>query len=135
MSTFDAPSREACTCRRERTNTPLQALLLMNDPQYVEAARHFAERIIIDGPQSPSDRMGWAFERITMRPPSEVELRELLSAHSDFEAAYRNDAEAARKLIATGETPADGSLDPADLATWTMVANVILNLDEVITKE
>jgi len=135
MSTFDAPSREACTMRRERTNTPLQALLLMNDPQYLEAARHFAERILQTHASAPEERLRWAFEQVTLRPPTDAEVEELLAAYNDLLVDYTSDQEAARAIINVGEIPPDDQLKPTELATWTMVANILLNLDEVITKE
>ena len=135
MSTFDAPSREACTVRRERTNTPLQALLLMNDPQYMEAARHFAERILHAKASSPKERIRWAFEQATLRLPAEPEIEELLAAYNDLLVDYSADQVAAKAVIDVGEFPPDDQLTPTELATWTMVANLLLNLDEVITKE
>jgi len=134
MSTFDAPNREACTVSRERTNTPLQALLLMNDPQYVEAARFFAERILIEGGSTDQKKINFAFELATARLPSAAEQSALLTALADFKTNYDQDAEAAKKLIDIGETKPAGELNPTQLAAWTMIANLILNLDEVITK-
>lgn len=133
MSTFDAPTREACVVRRERTNTPLQALLLMNDPQYVEAARAFAERTL-KAAESPQERLTFAFETATARLPSPRETETLLEALRTFETKFQADPEIARKLIAVGETPPDASLDTLQLAAWTMLMNVLLNLDEVLTK-
>ena len=135
MGTFDAPSREACTVRRERTNTPLQALLLMNDPQYLEAARCFAERILRASADSPRQRILWAFEQATMRLPAEPEIEELLAAYRDFFSEYSADQLAAEAVIDVGEFLPDDKVAPIELATWTMVANLVLNLDEVITKE
>jgi len=135
MSTFDAPSRESCTVRRERTNTPLQALLLMNDPQYVETACYFAQRILAEASPQPRTRAAWAFEQATLRTPSVSELDDLLIAYRRFLAAYETNVDAAKQLVAIGETPPEVSLDAVELATWTMMANVILNLDEVVTKE
>ena len=138
MSILDAPSREACIARRERTNTPTQALLLMNEPQYFEAARHFAERIVTDGPESLRAQAAWAFERATMRPPTASELDEVIAALNDFTAAYRADGDAAGDLVSsTGEALSDAADrdKAAELAAWTMTANLLLNLDEVITKE
>ncbi|MFV2070064.1 MAG: DUF1553 domain-containing protein, partial [Pirellulales bacterium] len=134
MTTFDAPSRESCIARRERTNTPLQALLLMNDPQYVEAARHLAQRALSEAGPSDPERAAWLFQQVTLRPPTASELEELLALQRDCQTTYKKNLDAAKALIAIGETPPAGSLDPAELATWTMVANLILNLDEVITK-
>ena len=121
--------------RRERTNTPLQALLLMNEPQFVEAARGLAERAMIEGGSDPEARIVDLFRRATGRRPEPAELAELAAAYRDFLGAYSGDVAAAGKLIATGETPPAPGLDPADLAATTMVANIVLNLDEVITKE
>ena len=135
MSTLDAPSREACVIRRERTNTPLQALLMMNDPQYIEAARHFAQRILQQADFAPRKRIAWAFEQVTSRAPSANEVDQLLSVHRKFREAYTGDVDSAKSLIALGESPAEESLDPVEMATWTMMANVLLNLDEVVTKE
>ena len=135
MGIFDAPSRESCTVRRERTNTPLQALLLMNDPQYMEAARHFAERILHAKASSPKQRIRWAFEQATLRLPAEPEVEELLAAYHDLLANYSADQVAAKAVIDVGEFPPDDQLTPTELATWTMVASLLLNLDEVITKE
>jgi mono/diheme cytochrome c family protein len=134
MMTFDAPSRESCTVRRERTNTPLQALVLMNDVQFVESARALAERALREGGPTPESRAADLFRRATARNPDAGELAELTAAYRDFAAAYAKDTAAAKKLITVGETKPDASLNPTDLAAWTMVANLVLNLDEVINK-
>ena len=135
LLTFDAPSRETCTVRRPRTNTPLQALVLMNDEQYVEAARKLAERMITEGGSSPQERAGYAFRLATARAPAADELAVLVRAFESQLADYRADADAATKLISIGQSPRNLSLDPSELAAWTMVANLILNLDETVTKE
>lgn len=134
MSAFDAPSREACVVRRGRTNTPLQALLLMNDPQYVEAARFLAQRILTEAEPSPEKRIRWVFEQVTSRSPSERESAVIVAAYREHLAEYASNPELAKALTALGETPADERLKPAELAAWTMVANLLLNLDEVVTK-
>jgi hypothetical protein len=134
MSTFDAPSREACSMRRERTNTPLQALLLMNDPQYVEAARALAERTITQGGDDPKSRAAYMFRLCTARAPHGEELAELTDVLDDHLTHYADNPEAAGQSIDVGESKADESLDPVELAAWTMVANLILNLDEVVSK-
>ncbi len=134
MSILDAPSRESCTVRRERTDTPLQALMMLNDPQYFECARAMAERAMREGGATPEERAAYLFRLATARKPDAGETAELLANYKDQLAEYARDAEAAKKLIAVGETKADGKLDPSELAAWTMVANLILNLDEVITK-
>ncbi|HEY8506099.1 MAG TPA: DUF1549 and DUF1553 domain-containing protein, partial [Gemmataceae bacterium] len=134
MSGLDAPSREACTVRRERTNTPLQALMLLNDPQFVEAARALAERALREGGSTPEDRAAYMFRLATARPPEPAELRELVAAFGELRANYRKKIESARELIKVGELPPDPAFPPDELAAWTMVANVILNLDEVLNK-
>jgi hypothetical protein len=134
MTTFDGPSRESCIVRRERTNTPLQALLLLNDPQYVEAARGLAERALKEGGDSDVARATFLFRTATCRMPSVEELAELVDAVHEELTNYRNNPEAAAKLIAVGTMPVDPKIDQAELAAWTMAANVVLNLDEVVTK-
>jgi hypothetical protein len=134
MTTFDAPSRESCTVRRERTNTPLQALLLMNGPQYVEASRALAERGLREGGARLEDRLAYVFRLATARRPDATELGELAAAYRDHLAVFTKDVEAAKKLINVGESKPDGRLNPSELAALTMVANLVLNLDEVISK-
>ncbi len=134
MSILDAPSREACTVRRERTNTPLQALMLLNDPQYVEAARGLGERTLREGGSTPEDRITFMFRLVTARRPDDKEFRELIAAYHDLMKTYSENVEAAKKLITTGESKPDATLPPNELAAWTMIANLLLNLDEVITK-
>jgi hypothetical protein len=134
LSTFDAPDREVCTVRRSRTNTPLQALVLMNDPTYVEASRHLAERIMGQKGASADDRISFAFRLATARTPSDEErsvLREFFEAEL---AHYRQHPDAAKELLSVGESPVNGALDPAELAAWTAVSSAILNLDETVTK-
>ena len=134
MATFDAPSREACTVRRERTNTPLQALALMNDVQFVEAARKFAERIMKEGGKSIDARITFAFRSCTSRKPTQEELAVIRQVYQSHLADYKKNNAAALKLLSVGESPRDKKLNPAELAAWTMVANLVLNLDETITK-
>jgi hypothetical protein len=134
LTTFDAPSREACVVRRSRTNTPLQALVLLNDEQYVEAARHLAERLIREGGPAFEDRVRFAFRLATSRVPTVDEIRIFRTLYDAQHAAYFRNAGAAEKLLRVGESPHDERLDPRDVAAWTMVANVILNLDETVTK-
>jgi hypothetical protein len=135
MVTFDAPGRETCIVRETRTNTPLQALNLMNDVTFVEAARAFAARILQEGGPSPEDRLTWAFRAATSRPPGPEELAVLLAGLRDQESRFRVDPRAARELVDCGESRADPRLDSRELAAYTVAAQVILNLDEVINKE
>jgi hypothetical protein len=135
LSTFDAPDREKCTARRSLTNTPLQALTLMNDPTYVEAARALAQRALLEGGADESQRIAYAFRLATARKPNGKEtavLRQLL--HGRLEA-FRKDRRSAARFMAVGESARDARLDVADLAAWTTVASAILNLDETITKQ
>jgi hypothetical protein len=133
MTTFDAPSRESCTARRERTNTPLQALLLLNDPQYLEASRVLAQRTLkTQGDEA--ERLTRLFRQATSRTPREAERRELMAALADLRGEFRADPAAAKKLLSGGETPVDASLAPDELAAWTLLASTVLNLDEVLNK-
>ena len=134
MATFDAPSRESCTMRRERTNTPLQALVLLNDPQFVEAARALAERTLREAGSSTEDRLVRMFRIATARRPEAEELAALNRAIDEALDSFRDDPDGARALIDVGETAPDPSLEPAELAAWTILANIMLNLDEVIVK-
>jgi hypothetical protein len=136
MVTFDAAGREACTVRRARTNTPLQALALMNEVTYVEAARLLAERIMTEGgPPTPAARLTLAFRLATGRPPRPAELDILLAGFDEHLARYRRDQQAARHLVSVGERRRNGMLDVSALAAYTAVAGLILNLDETVTKE
>jgi hypothetical protein len=134
LSTFDAPSREVCQVKRPRTNTPLQALELLNDVTYVEASRHLAQLMLAQADSSPSQRLTLAFRRATGRAPGGAELAVLVRGLERYRKALRDDPEAARRLIHTGASPAEDT-DPAELAAYTAAAGVILNLDETITKE
>lgn len=134
MTTLDAPSRETCTVRRSRTNTPLAALALMNDEQFVEASRHLAERVILESEATDAARAKLLFRLTTAREPNEAELAVLLETFAKHLATYTADEEAAKKLIAVGESKPREGLDAKQVAAWTMVANLVLNLDEVLTK-
>ncbi len=131
---FDAPSREECTADRPRSNTPLQSLVLLNDPSYVEAARAFAEAILRDGGASTRDRLNFAFRRALSRPVSDQEavvLEQLLNKHL---AEYQASAAAAAEVLTVGAKPAPSDLPTPELAAWTSVARTILNLHETITR-
>jgi hypothetical protein len=133
LTTLDAPGREVCTVRRPRTNTPLQALVLMNDPTYVEAARKLAERLMAEA-DSPEDRIALAFRLATARRPTPAETAVLRRVFEGQLAVYRRDPRAALTLLTVGESRRNEQLDPAELAAWTMVASAILNLDETVTR-
>jgi hypothetical protein len=140
MATFDAPSRETCTVRRPRTNTPLQALVLMNDKQFVETARHFAQRILAEAPSSESERLEWAFRVITSRRPDQSEMAVLQQVLEQHQSDFAADPQRATALIDSATTQInpdhldrDKSHDP-QLAAWTLVASLLLNLDETVTK-
>ncbi|MGH9940377.1 MAG: DUF1553 domain-containing protein, partial [Blastocatellia bacterium] len=135
MSVFDASAREYCTVRETRTNTPLQALNLMNDVAYVEAARMLAARMMIEGGAKPEDRVAWAFRLVTSRRPDQNELRILLNNLDAQLKYFGGDSKEAAKLLAVGERRSDERLDAAELAAYATVASLILNLDEVITNQ
>jgi hypothetical protein len=134
LITFDAPNREVCTDCRSRTNTPLQALVLLNDPAYVEAARVLAERILREGGGDVATRLAFAFRLCTARLPSDQEAAILREIFERNLARFRKNPAAATKLISVGESPKPSEMDPAELAAWTAVGNVLLNLDETITR-
>jgi hypothetical protein len=134
LAALDAPDRETCTVRRSRTNTPLQALVLMNDPTYVEASRKFAERILREGGQADDERLAYAFRTVLAREPSAAELAALGRLLARQQAHYEANPEAAKSLLTIGESPASAAMNPAELAAWTMVASAILNTDEALTK-
>jgi hypothetical protein len=134
LATFDAPDRETCTVRRARTNTPLQALVLLNDPTYVEAARKLAERTLTEGGDTTEARITFAFRLVTARRPSARELSILTQMLDGQFAKYRRDRAAAEKLLAVGESGRNESLDAAELAAWATIASAILNLDETVTR-
>jgi hypothetical protein len=135
VSTFDAPSWEICQIKRGRTNTPLQSLALLNDVTYVEAARKLAERMITTGGETPESRIRFGFLLATLREPSEFELTTLREGYREYQSFYSENEDAAKGLLATGESAVDESLAADELAAMTSVASVLLNLDEVVTKE
>ncbi len=134
LTNFDAPSREASCSRRERSNTPLQALQLMNDVQHFEAARKFAERILVEGGKTPAERIGFAYRMVLARPPESLELDivyQTLQRHLD---RYQKDPAAARLAIRVGESPLRPGLNETELAAYTLIANLLLNLDETVMR-
>jgi mono/diheme cytochrome c family protein len=135
LSTFDAATRDRCVVRESRTNTPLQALNLMNDVAFIEAARGLAQRIMTDGGASPDARLSLAFRAATARRPTANELDVLLHDFHDHLAHFHADPAAARDLVRQGESRRDPALNDCELAAYTAVASLILNLDETLTKE
>jgi hypothetical protein len=135
MTIFDAPTRESCVVRRQMSSTPLQALALLNDEMYIETARKFAERMVKEGGASEDERLRWAMRLATSRPASEQEVKILEQGLNRRLAQYRADHASAEKLLAAGESPRDKAIDTAELAAYTTAASVILNLDEVITRQ
>ena len=135
MMAFDAPTREKCVVRRPRTNTPMQALVTLNDVQFVEAARLFAERVLQQGGVDFDSRLDYALLLTTARPADELRKRVFRNLYDSQLKVFRADAKRAGELLEFGETKRDESLDLAKHAAWTTVASAILNLDEVITRE
>jgi len=131
MATFDAPNREVCTIRRERSNTPLQALVTLNDPVYVEAAQALARRMNAAGPK-PEEKIRRGFELCISREPTDRERKEILDLHDKTKARFANDPEKAKSVATKPLGAAPEGTDVADLAAWTVVANVLLNLDETL---
>ncbi|MFL6280725.1 MAG: DUF1553 domain-containing protein [Vicinamibacterales bacterium] len=135
LATFDAPDREKCTARRAQTNTPLQALVLMNDPTYVEASRALAQRALLEAAKDPDARIRYAFRLAVARKPTRQELKVLRTLLDGRTQAYRQDPRGALKLLGVGESRRNPRLDVSELAAYTTVASVIFNLDETITKQ
>jgi len=135
LQAFDAPDREECTSRRARTNTPLQALVLMNDPTYVEAARVLAGRMINEGGSRPDQRIQYAYRRTLARDASPEESELLAGLAREQHQVFREHEGSAPALLAVGEAPGNPAIENAELAAWTTVASTILNLDEAISKE
>ncbi len=134
MLLFDSPSREICTVKRSRSNTPTQALALLNEVTYVEAARRLAERMMTEGGSTPEARIAWAFERTTARKPDAFELEKLTTKLRERLTRFEQNPEAAKQLISQGASQPNAKLSPAELAAYTVTANVLLNLDECITR-
>jgi hypothetical protein len=135
LSTFDAPDREKCVARRSVTNTPLQALVLMNDPTYVEASRVLAQKVLGEAGPDTAKRIALAFRKVTGRAPEPREAAVLSELVNKQLARYTRDAQSAQALLALGESPVDKRIPPAELAAYTNLATVLLNMDEAITKE
>jgi hypothetical protein len=134
MVAFDAPSREFCVLRRPKSNTPLQALVTLNDPVYVEAAQVLARRVLREGGASTRERIAFAIKLCTCRAATQPEIDRVAALLGSEQTHFANDAAAAKKMAESyaGATPE--GMNTAELAAWTVVANVLLNLDEVVTK-
>ncbi|HUE75129.1 MAG TPA: DUF1553 domain-containing protein [Pirellulaceae bacterium] len=134
MATFDAPSREVCALRRIRTNTPLQAFVTMNDPAFVEASQALARRILKEGGSTSAERASWALKLCLVRPANQPQIDAVVALYESELAHYKTDATAAEKLATEplGKLPA--GMDAAEAAAWTVVANVLLNMDGVLMK-
>jgi hypothetical protein len=133
MEVLNAPNRETCAVRRERTNTPLQALLTLNDVQFVEAARVLAESAL-KAEAADDKRLSFVSLRLIARPFTSAEAAVVNESLAALRKEYKDKPDEAKKLIAFGETKADPKLDTAELAAWTMLCNELLNLDEVLNK-
>ncbi|HTN76117.1 MAG TPA: DUF1553 domain-containing protein [Pirellulaceae bacterium] len=134
MEIFNAPAREFCTVRRERTNTPLQALVTLNDPQFIEAARYLAQQALLAPDKDDTARVQFIAERLLARPLSEHELKIVQASLTDLTTYYAAHADDAAKLITVGETKPNAVLDTKLFAAWTMLTNELMNLDEVLNK-
>ena len=134
MDIFNAPAREVCTVRRERTNTPLQALVTLNDVQFIEAARFLAEHTIKEGGATVETRLDYIAHRLLSRPLAPEEAGILATSHKDLSNFYTANPEEAQKLLTEGEHKSDQALNPLELAAWTMMTNQMMNLDEVLNK-
>lgn len=134
LDLFNAPNRETCAVRRERTNTPLQALVTLNDVQYVEAARHLAEQSIKQGGEKNESRIDFLAQRLLARSLRSEEVKVVQDSLNDLQQYYDKNPEDAKKLIAVGESKPDGAIPAGTLATWTMLTNQLMNLDEVLNK-
>ena len=134
MDIFNAPSRETCAVRRERTNTPLQALATLNDPQLIEAARHLAQEAMVRSQGSLDQAMDFMAQRVLARPLRPTEIGVVKATHTTLLAYYEKQPDEAKKLLSIGESKTEGNVPPPQLAALTMVANQLLNLDEVLNK-
>ncbi len=133
MDILNAPNRETCAVRRERTNTPLQALVTLNDVQFIEAARHLAQRALRESDKTEK-RLDFIARRLLARPFKAEEQKVVRGVLEELLTHYKAHAEDAGKLIAVGESKADPKLDASTLAAWTMIVNQLMNLDEVLCK-
>ena len=134
LKAFDAPSREECSCERPQSNTPLAALVLLNDPTFVEAARVFAARILREGGSSTDERLRWAWQTALSRPPTEHEHAATRRLLDEERLSFATNPTDAVQLLKTGLVPVPPDLDQTDLAAWTSVARALFNLNEFVTR-
>jgi len=135
MMSFDAPNREVCMARRATTNTPLQSLVLLNDPTYVEAARVLATHMMKEGGGAAEDRIRLGYRRCIARDPRADEMNILLKVLEDARVKFTANAKQASDFLSVGSSPIVPDLDPIELASWTLLASTLLNLDETISKK
>ncbi|MDB4460537.1 DUF1553 domain-containing protein, partial [bacterium] len=131
---FNSADREVCNVRKDRTNTPLQALTQMNNVAFVEAARFLAERMLAHS-DDPQTAIEFGFKELVTRPPAKSEIDLLLAAYQEFEINYRSKPKAAKELLSVGQKKRDEALDLTNHAAMTMVASLLMNLDEAVTRE
>lgn len=134
MAIFDAPDRETCQVRRARTNTPLQALVLLNDVQFIEAARRFAEKVIAEGGDSVEARVSYVYRSVLARQPTQKELEIVSSLFNEHLEEFQADPEAAKQLLSLGESGRNEQLNSTELGAWTMIVHLVFNLSETVTK-
>jgi len=134
MTTFDAPSREVCTSRRVRTNTPLQAFVTLNDPVYVEIAQALGRRIVQEGGCCVEDRARFALRLCLCRPPDDDQVKAIANLFESELAHYQKDSKAAQELATDPIGPLPSGMAADEMAAWTVVANVLLNMDAVMTR-
>jgi hypothetical protein len=135
MVNFDSPNREQCTVSENRTNSPLQALDMMNDVAFLETARKLAERMMVEGGATREQRAVYGYRLLLARAPDPAQLAVLLRMFDNLESTYRRDPAAAKQFLKQGESPVRPNLDASELATYTGLASLLLNLDETITKQ
>jgi Protein of unknown function (DUF1553) len=134
MTTFDAPARNVCTISRPRTNTPLQALVTLNDPVYVEAAQALGRRIVKEGGTTLESRLQFGFRLCLTRPAREAELKRLIELHTKAQAEYAKNPKLATQMATEPIGPLPAGMQAPETAAWTVVGNVLLNLDEMLVK-
>jgi hypothetical protein len=135
MISFDAPDRETCTIRRGRTNTPLQALVLLNDPTYVEAARRLGNEVLRAPLHSDQDRLSWLWNRVLQRSPEPREMDWLLPFLREARESFQGDGARASALVRVGDSDNRVDVSTTEHASWTTVASILMNLDEFLTRE